>query len=147
MLLEETYTKGKIDLIAQLCADDFVMRDPVAGEIDRRGFEQHVQTYRKAFPDLKIEVIDQIVSGDRVMSRWRATGTHQGDLMGIPATNKKGMVEGLTVGRYANGKLVESYSQWDVMGLMRQLGITSPMQMRPNGGGAAKPGAPPQPRR
>ncbi|UJR84349.1 ester cyclase [Sandaracinus amylolyticus] len=146
-LLEDTYSKGKVELVSQLCADEFVAHDPLMGRMDRKGFEEQVKMYRRAFPDAKMEVVEQICSGDRVITKWRASGTHQAELMGIPATNKRAQVEGVSIDRIVNGKVVESYAQWDAMGLMRQLGVMpASIQMRPNGGGAKAP-PPPQARR
>lgn len=145
-LLEDTYSKGKIELVSQLCADEFVAHDPLMGRMDRRGLEEQIKMYRRAFPDTKMEVVEQICSGDRVITKWRASGTHQAELMGIPPSNKRAMVEGISIDRVVNGKVVESYAQWDAMGLMRQIGAAPALQMRPNGGSAKAP-PPPQARR
>jgi predicted ester cyclase len=61
--------------------------------------------------------------GDKVVMAWTATGTHKGDLRGIAPTNKKISIEGITISRHANGKLVESRVNWDALGMMQQLGV------------------------
>ena len=79
--------------------------------------------YRSAFPDMQLTIEDQIAEGDKVVTRWTARGTHQGELMGIPPTGKQATVTGITVGRVANGKFVESWSNFDALGMMQQLGV------------------------
>jgi predicted ester cyclase len=72
-----------------------------------QGFKQFVEIYRGAFPDVHFTINDQIAEGDKVATRWTATGTHKGALMGIAATNKRSTVTGTDIGRYADGKVVE----------------------------------------
>jgi len=142
--MEEVYGKGKIELIAQMCREDVVFHDPLAGDLDRKGFEQQVELIRRAFPDLTMEVVDQIESGDKVVTRWKSSGTHKGELMGIPASNKKGTVEGIAIGRYVGGKLVESHSQWDVFGMLKNIGIAPQLGIPGGRPEAPRAGAPAQ---
>ena len=134
-MCEEVYGQGKTELIKQLVADDCVSHHPILGTLDRSGIENDVQGYRKAFPDMSVQVLDAIGSGDKAMVRWRATGTHRGELMGTPPTNKKVTIEGMSEVRVQNGKIRESWEQYDVLGMLRQIGaIPESMLPRPNGG-------------
>jgi predicted ester cyclase len=64
-----------------------------------------------------------------VVERWTAHATHRGEFMGIPATNKQVTVAGIDIYRYADGKRVETWREWDTLGLMQQLGrVPSPAQ-------------------
>lgn len=135
--MDEVWGKGKTELVAQMTRDDVVFHDPLAGDLDRKGYEQQVQMMRRAFPDLTMEVLDQISTGDKVVTRFRATGTQKGELMGIPASNRKGTVEGITIGRFVGGKLAESHSQWDVLGMLKNIGVAPPI-----GAPGARPEAP-----
>jgi predicted ester cyclase len=76
-----------------------------------------------AFPDLKITIQDQIAEGDKVMSRLSTTGTHKGDFQGIPATGNSVHMEGWTLDRIVDGKIVEHRTIDDVMTMMRQLDL------------------------
>lgn len=91
----------------------------------REGFKQFVLMYRSAFPDMHITIEDQIAEGDKVVSRWTARGTHQGELMGIPPTGKQATVTGINIERFANGKFVEEWSNFDALGLLQQLGVVT----------------------
>jgi steroid delta-isomerase-like uncharacterized protein len=78
--------------------------------------------YRTAYPDTKLTINDQIASGDQVVTRWTATGTHQGELLGIPATDKQVKVTGIFIDRVEGSKITESWAEFDALGMMQQLG-------------------------
>lgn len=79
-------------------------------------------TLHQAFPDLHISVEDLIAEGDRVVCRERITGTHRGDYMGLPATGKRVAYNEITIARFADGRIVETWGVVDVLSLMKQLG-------------------------
>src|SRR2546430_876197 len=93
----------------------------------RPGEKQIVAGYRAAFPDLVVRIVDQIEEGDRVVTRWTARGTHTGDLWGIAATGREVTVTGTTTDRIRDGLIAESWSNWDTIGLMQQLGVIPAM--------------------
>lgn len=94
---------------------------PVRGPEAQR---QVLEMYVRAFPNLHLEVEQMLASGEYVVSRWHATGTHKGELMGIPPTNRRGEgVRGCTVGEVRNGKVLREWVYWDVATLLRQLGV------------------------
>ena len=76
-----------------------------------------------AFPDARVTVEDQVAEGDKVVSRWTATGTHTGDLMGIPPTERRIEISGITINRFSGGKIAEDWYQSDDLGMMQQLGV------------------------
>ena len=78
--------------------------------------------YGVAFPDIQMTVEEQVAEGDRVVTRWSAQGTHEGELMGVPASGKQVTVSGITIARLADGKIQEEWSNWDGLGLMEQIG-------------------------
>jgi steroid delta-isomerase-like uncharacterized protein len=79
--------------------------------------------YRKAFPDHRLAIEDQIAEGDKVVTRWTTQGTHKADLPGIPATGKHVKITGITISRLSNGKIVEEWQNWDALGLLQQLDV------------------------
>jgi steroid delta-isomerase-like uncharacterized protein len=89
----------------------------------RNAGRQFMQMYVSAFPDLHFD-IDQIFGeGDYVTTRWTATGTHRGELMGIKPTNRRTVTHGCSVGQLKNGKAVHDWIYWDTGHLLRQLGV------------------------
>ena len=89
----------------------------------REGRKLYAGAFFGAFPDIHLHVEDLIVEGDMVVTRWSAHGTHQGELMGIPATGKPVNVTGIAIDRFENGQSVEHWEIIDQMGLMQQLGV------------------------
>jgi len=86
-----------------------------------------MEMYLHAFPDLHLEIEQSIASGDYVITRWHAIGTHRGELMGIAPTNRRGPgIRGCTVNQFVNGKIVHEWGYWDVATLLRQLGAMPP---------------------
>jgi steroid delta-isomerase-like uncharacterized protein len=90
-------------------------------------YKQRAQMFITAFPDLRLTVNDTFDEGDKQVLRWTATGTHKGELMGIPPTGKSVTITGMTIGHFQNGKLVESWENGDTLGLLQQLGVVPEM--------------------
>ncbi|HWJ32200.1 MAG TPA: ester cyclase, partial [Gaiellaceae bacterium] len=102
--------------------------EPVKGPA---GLIGAARAYRDAFPDLRLTAEQTIAQGDHVAVRWTARGTHQGELFGIPATGKEAIVTGISFDRWANGKIVESWTNWDTLGLLQQLGAVPAAMQTP----------------
>lgn len=90
------------------------------------GFEGRKMFYSAflaAFPDLHVHIEDMLAEGDKLVTRWSARGTHEGELMGIPPTGKHVSVGGTAIDRFENGQSVEHWEIFDQVGLMQQLGV------------------------
>ena len=83
-------------------------------------------TLYTAFPDLKHKIIEQISTGNKVVTRWEATGTHRAEFMGIAPTRRKVTFTGINIYTLTRGKLSQSHVNWDMLGLMQQLGTGAP---------------------
>ena len=130
-LLEESFNEGKVELIDQFVAPDAVNHDPAAPAQMRelRGpevFKRTVSMYRAAFPDVRITVDDVIAADDKVVLRWHSEGTHRGELEGLAPTGARASVTGIGIDRWKDGKIVEAWTEWDNLGLARQLGAAPP---------------------
>jgi steroid delta-isomerase-like uncharacterized protein len=124
----DAFNSGDTSTADELIAADAVNHDPAQPEEGHGpdGFKQTIELYRAAFPDLTF-TIDAIFSdGDMVCTRWSTTGTHEGDLMGIPASGNHITSSGISVDRVEDGKVAESWVQWDNLGLMQQIGAGQP---------------------
>ena len=82
--------------------------------------------YREAFPDVRISVDDVIAAGDKVVLRWHSEGTHRGELAGLAPTGVRGSVTGISIDQWKDGKIIETWTEWDNLGLARQLGAAPP---------------------
>jgi steroid delta-isomerase-like uncharacterized protein len=123
--LEEAFNSGKLDVVDDLVAPEFVNHDAALPEptVGIEAAKASINGYREAFPDLRLTVEQQLAEGELVTTRWSARGTHQGELMGMAATGKQATVTGITIDRIVEGRLVESWTSWDTLGLMQQLGV------------------------
>jgi predicted ester cyclase len=122
-ILEEVYGKGRLEYLDQVCDPSFKTHDPLTGEADLAGVKREVETYRSAFPDMKPTVLGLCAEGDTACMHWRVTGTHQKRFLGVEPTGKKVMIEGISFDRFRNGKLIESFTQWDTLALLQALGV------------------------
>lgn len=122
----EAAASGDLDAFDELFMADYHDHD-IANAQDTRGIEgirREVQGYRSAFAfDFDIET--QVAEGDQVATRWSWRGTHRGDFMGLPATGKDVEMAGVTIFRFQDGKIAEGWWNWDLLGMMRQLGLVS----------------------
>lgn len=120
---EEVFRQGHLDAIDELLAEDFVEHDPPPGLApDREGVKEFFRGLQAGFTDQVYTVHDQIADGDRVVERWTLTGTHAGQWLGIPPTGKRVMVTCIDISRLEAGRIVEHWSQADLLGLFEQLG-------------------------
>jgi predicted ester cyclase len=132
-LLEEGFGQGKVDVVDEVLHSDFVCYDPnsEAGEI--RGADTikgEIEYFRTAAPDLTYTVEDQVAEGDKVVSRYRVSGTHQGEFFGVLGTGNRVEFTGIQIDRFdESGKMVEEWPEYDLLGAMRQIGaIPEPAQ-------------------
>ena len=106
-------------------APDFVDHQAIPGMPEgREGFKMLQVIFKGAFPDLNMTVEDVVAQDDKVACRWRGTGTHQGELFGIPATGKSVDVTATVIYKVnPDGFWTEGWINRDDMGMMRQLGV------------------------
>jgi steroid delta-isomerase-like uncharacterized protein len=123
--------QGKLEQVKELYTSDFSNHDPSAPTVrDREALMQNFAARRAAFPNAQITTEDLIAEGDQVAERWTYHGTHNGAFMGIPATGKEISITGITIYRIAGGKVAEWWSNYDSLGMMRQIGVIPPLGQR-----------------
>lgn len=122
--IEEIWNNKQLAVADEIYAEDLVRHDPADPEEHRGigGNRAMVDYYHSVFPDLHIALDDIIGEGDKVVIRWTATGTHQGELMGIPPTGRKISSSGITIARIEDEKLSEVWVNWDALGMLQKLG-------------------------
>ena len=125
---EELLNHGNLAVADELITEGYQSTFP-GFVLGPEGQKQLYQTYHASFPDLRVTIDDMIAEGDKVVTRLTVHGTHQGDFQGIPPTGKPVTVSGITIDRIADGKIQASWAQFDMLGLMQQLGaIPAPQQ-------------------
>jgi steroid delta-isomerase-like uncharacterized protein len=120
----EASNTGSLAMFDELLADAFVDHSAPPGfPNDREGQKQFTMMLRTGFPDASQTIDELIAEGDKVVMRWTGRGTNRGEFMGIPATGKPVTVTGIDIFRLEGGTIVEHWSNWDMMGMMQQLGV------------------------
>jgi steroid delta-isomerase-like uncharacterized protein len=124
-IVEEGWTKHNPMILEQLIATDAPLHDPQNPTISKgpQGAKTTLATYLKAFPDVKITIEREIADGEYVVQHLLVTGTNTGEFNGVPATDKKINVTGVMTSKIKDGKVVEAWSLFDSLTLMKQLGL------------------------
>jgi steroid delta-isomerase-like uncharacterized protein len=132
---EEMWNQGRAELIPELLAPDAPIYDVGApGDVRRgpEGFRPVYEKLRGAFPDIHFTIEEAIGERDLVALRWTARATHRGPQLGFAPTNSPMTVGGMGFARVRDGKVVEAWNTWDMMGLLQQLGRVSQPSVVPD---------------
>ena len=123
-LYEEVWNKRKLEVVNELISPSHALQGPniFGSSIGPEAYKRQVSSLLEAYPDLLWTIEDTIAERDKVVACWTLSGTHKGDYMGVPATNKKVSVGGMTIHHIAGGKIMDSHTNWDALGMMQQLG-------------------------
>lgn len=116
---QEVWNEGKTQTVHELLSSDAVAVGQAGAEVELHGpqeFVPFVEQIRSAFPDIEVKVEDAFGADDKVVLRWSARMTHQGDRLGIPATGKSVRLTGISIIRIVNGKIVAGWDNWDQLG-------------------------------
>jgi predicted ester cyclase len=117
--------KGNIGVLDEVVAEDYIDHNPAPFPglaSGREGLKQAFKPFQHATPGYH-QIEDQIAEGDKVVTRLTSIGKHEGDLPGAPRTGNDLKMTSITIHRIANGKLVEKWSEKDVMGFLQQIGV------------------------
>jgi steroid delta-isomerase-like uncharacterized protein len=124
--LEEGFGQGKTELVDELLHSDFVCYDPNSESGEIRGMDTikgEIEYFHSAVPDLTFTVEDQVAEGDKVVSRYTASGTHQGEFFGVAGSDNRIEMSGIQIDRFdESGKMIEEWPEYDLLGAMRQMG-------------------------
>lgn len=125
---DEMCNQRKLDIADELFAANHSYHDPQTPTgPGPGGMKQVISAYQAGFPDAHWKVLDTIISGDQIITRWEGSGTQKKELIGIPATGRSVRVQGIWIHRFANNKIIESWNVWDTLGMLQQLGVVPVM--------------------
>jgi steroid delta-isomerase-like uncharacterized protein len=126
----ELFSTGDEAVAERVLAPDLVFtgREATANCTASMPFKGFLSAYRRAFPDARSTVEDQVAEGDTVATRWHARGTHLGALGPVSATNRAWEMDGVTIERIAGGRIAEVWVARDELGLLGSLGLVSTPQ-------------------
>lgn len=124
--LYEVWNTKAVERVEEHFTEDAVYED-VAGGLVSRGWEEikaMIAEVQRWSPDFHVEMTSVFVAGDRAVTEWRMTGTHQGDLEGLPATGKGFSLRGVSLLQFEEGKVKRVTDYYDMSTFLRQLGAT-----------------------
>ncbi len=142
LFIQQIFNEGDL-----LSIRDFVSPDSLHHELDNmpspsgrspEWFADMIHLYRLAFPDLRVEVQDQIAESDRVVTCLRMRGTQKGPLLGVEWSGKSVDITGIRIDRLAEGKIAESWFHWDTLGMLQQIGALPDLARDPRAAPWAK---------
>lgn len=127
---QELFERRRLAVIDEIFASGYINHqridshrtDDVKGP---EGLKKLANEFFSAFPDHHTSVDDIIAEGDKVVTRWTTRGTHTGHLFGLAPTNRQVTISGITIDRIVDEKIVETWTEWDLAGLLQQLGAES----------------------
>jgi steroid delta-isomerase-like uncharacterized protein len=120
----ELVSQRNPDAIEEVYTADTVLHEPDQHLHGVEEAKQFLTSYISAFPDMNVTVEDIIAEGDQVVTRWTLRGTHHGEIAEFgPPTGKQVELEGITIHRISEGKIVEEWERYDNLGVLQQLGL------------------------
>ncbi|WP_053227676.1 ester cyclase [Solirubrobacter soli] len=117
----EVLTLRRVDVLDGLVAADFTGHDGAGALMDRYGLQEAAEMLLDAFPDLIVTVEDQVAEGNKVSTRWWASGTHAGTFAGISPTGRTVTISGIDIHRVERGRIAELWEELDVASLLAQM--------------------------
>ena len=122
--IDRVLTAGEIDATGDYFHDDVVEEEPLPGQgPGLHGLKETLIRIRHAFPDSKWSIEEQIAEDNKVLTRFIWSGTHQGEFLGIPPTNRVVRVWGMVIDRFEGRKVKSTRILLDMLGMMQQLGV------------------------
>jgi steroid delta-isomerase-like uncharacterized protein len=122
-IIDEAWNHGRLAVVDETFAPDYEEHNPRPGQepgID--GYKGGILMLRAAFPDLSLDLRDVIAEGDRVAVLYTLRGTHEGELMGVPASGQRVSSEGMVFARFRAGRVIERWGVQDMLTLLQQIG-------------------------
>jgi len=124
--------KKNFGILDELFAPSYVLNLPgLPKPLDLDATKDFYSELYTAFPDLKHKIIEQVSAPNKVVTRWEATGTHKAPFLGVAASGKKINFGGINIYTLKRGKLAQSHVNWDLLGLMQQIGSGAPRLAMP----------------
>lgn len=132
----QAYNEGDLDIVDKTVSEDITVHDPFLPEPleGREALKEYIMELRSGFSDLETHPIRMVADGDWVAVHFTFEGTHDGELMGIEPTGERVEGRGMEFDRIEDGHIVESWSEWDTLTFLQQVGAVDPNEL-PQGSG------------
>lgn len=121
---DEVLNAGNLDVIDELAVSDYVEHDPFPGQGNGRSdLKLRTGGLLEAFSPCTFSIEDIVAEGDRVVVRWRSSGTHSGAFMGMPPTHRSYTIAGIDIFRLTESRMAEHWHVVDQLSQLQQLGV------------------------
>jgi len=121
---EEVWNARRLELVDELLAPGAILHEAsLAGEalVGAEAFEAHARTLLEAIPDLHFEVEQVVADGEAAAGRMVVTGHLTGRGLGVEPSGRELRITGMAMARYRDGRCVEGWNSFDLLGLFDQL--------------------------
>jgi steroid delta-isomerase-like uncharacterized protein len=120
---QAAWNEGDLAAVDAMFTPDYA-RYSIDPEVrDRQYIKDSIRDVRAAFPDLHSTIEDMIAEGNKVVTRWSATGTQLGEFLGFPATGTSVITAGVLISRFVDDRIAEEWATWNALDLLRDLGV------------------------
>ena len=123
---DEIWNKGRKEAIGEMFPSNGLSHDGDVTSTGPQAFYDFFDRMTALFSDIHIDVLDEFAEEDRLCLRWSCAAKHTGPGLGIAPTDKMTHVTGISIMRIRNGQIVEAWQNWDMLGLLQQVGILAP---------------------
>jgi steroid delta-isomerase-like uncharacterized protein len=121
--IDEAFNKGNLAILEDVIHTEYQYSSPDSHLSGIGQLAEFIQAFRKAFPDLNLQIDDLFTSHDRSCTAFTLRGNHEADFMGIPATQKSVEVRGMVMSRFKDNKISEEWEILDNLSFFQQLGV------------------------
>ncbi len=118
---DEVWNKKRREAIAEMMASYCVLHDGAIQTVGPDGFYPFFERIHNTFTEIKTAVHDTIAEGDKICFRWSFEGKHAGDGLGLAPTGRRVTTTGISIVHVKDGKLIEGWQNWDMLGLLEQI--------------------------
>jgi steroid delta-isomerase-like uncharacterized protein len=126
-LIDESWNRGNLEVCDEVFATHCSFHDPSFPVDGVAGIKEQVRQLRAANPDLHLDVHDVLADGGMTAARWTMGGTARGEFRGLPATGKTFVITGMTIDKWDGDRIVEEWTNYDLLGALQQLGAIPEM--------------------
>ena len=121
---DEVLNQGHLSVLDDIAADNYLENDPLPGQgHGLADFKARASTLLTAFSPCTFSIEDVVAEGDRVVVRWRSSGNHSGEFLGMPPTNRDYTIAGIDIHRLADSRMAEHWHVVDQLSQLQQLGM------------------------
>ena len=123
---EEVWNKGRRELIEEFVAPECIIHDGETTTTGPEGFKPFYDGMRVTFSDIRVTPHESVNEGELACLRWSVVMRHTGEGLDLPPKGQEVKTTGISMIRIRNGKFVEAWQNWDMLGVLEQIRQAGP---------------------